>query len=475
MSALGAGPTPRQFVLAANRLPVRRVRSEQRWETSPGGLVSALASVVAQRDVAWVGWPGERSKRLEPFVHRGTLLVPVSIDEGELAGFYDGFSNATLWPLFHDLPVRPRYHRHWWHPYRAVNERFAAAIAAVADDGALVWVHDYHLMLVPRRLRTLRPDLRIGFFLHIPFPSPDLYVQLPWRCELMDGVSGADLIGVQTSSDAVNLAAAARLTGALQCTGSGWSDGARPVEIDAFPISVDTAAIEAAARRETTAARAAQLRADLGDPRAVLLGVDRLDYTKGITVRLRALLELLDEGVLSGPDEVVFVQVAVPSRERLGTYAHERRQISSLVGEINGRHGRIGQPVVHYVSRNLPFDELVGLYRAADVMLVTPLKDGMNLVAKEFVAASIDGRGALVLSELAGAARELDRALIVNPYDVEAVKRAIFQAVRMPPEEQAERLEVMRRYLEVANVHCWANGFVERLRGVGRSRPAAPA
>jgi trehalose 6-phosphate synthase len=457
------------MVLAANRLPVRRDRAKQRWETSPGGLVSALSSVVAEQDVAWVGWPGERSRRLEPFVHRGTLLVPVSIEEGELAHFYDGFSNATLWPLFHDLPVRPRYHRHWWSSYRAVNERFAGAVAAVAAEGALVWVHDYHLMLVPRRLRTLRPDLRIGFFLHVPFPSPDLYVQLPWRSELMEGVSGADVIGVQTSPDAVNLAAAARLTGALEGNGGGWRDGSRPVEIDSFPISVDTAAIEAAASTESTASRAAALRADLGAPRAVLLGVDRLDYTKGITVRLRALLELLDDGVLSGPDEVVFVQVAVPSRERLGTYAQERRQISSLVGEINGRHGRIGQPVVHYISRNLPFDELVVLYRAADVMLVTPLKDGMNLVAKEYVAARVDGRGALVLSEFAGAARELDEALIVNPYDVEAVKRAVVGAVRMPAEEQAERLGAMRHRLESADVHRWAGGFVERLRRSGPS------
>ncbi len=453
----------RDTVIVANRLPVRINPQLSTWEVSPGGLVSAMSTVLGRGDTAWVGWPGERSVRLEPFELKGTLLHPVPLSPPELEGFYEGFSNSTLWPLFHDLPSRPQYHRSWFDHYHAVNERFARGAAAAAAPGATVWVHDYQLMLVPRMLRTLRPDVRIGYFQHIPFPPPELFLQLPWRDEIVDGLLGADLVGFQTPGDAANFSRVAPLLGKSTAAPGGLLHDGRSVSVDAFPIAVDTARIQQQAAERTTTERMEAIRADLGNPGRVLLGVDRLDYTKGITVRLRAFLELLEDGVIQGPEDAVFVQVAVPSRERAGGYAEERRRIAQLVTEINGRFGGIGHPAVHYLARNVPFDELLGLYRAADVMVVTPLKDGMNLVAKEFVAARVHHRGVLVLSEFAGAAHELRDALLVNPYDLAEVKSAITTGLRMDPREQQRRMRALQAVVTEHDVHVWCASFLRRL------------
>ncbi len=455
---------PREFVLVANRLPIH-LTSKSTWEVSPGGLVTAMSSVLASRAVAWVGWPGERSARLEPFELRGNQLVPVPISPSELAGYYEGFSNSTLWPLFHDLATMPQYHREWWERYREVNLRFAAAADAASAPGATVWIHDYQLMLVPRLLRERRPDLRIGFFLHIPFPSPELFAQLPWRAALAHGVLGADLLGFQTESDMDNFSRVAQMLAGSRPVRNGLDDAGRHVGLGAFPISVDTPKIQQAAADPATTARFEQVRADLGSPDRIILGVDRLDYTKGITVRLRAFRELLEEGVVEGPPSAVFVQVAVPSRERARGYAQERRSIGQLVTEINGKFADIGRPAVHYVQRSVPFDELLALYRAADVMVVTPLRDGMNLVAKEFVAARVHHRGVLVLSEFAGAARELGGgALLVNPYDITQVKGAIASALRMPSREQEQRMRLLQQVVTDNDVHRWTDSFLSRLR-----------
>lgn len=453
----------RDTVIVANRLPVRINPQRSTWEVSPGGLVSAMSTVLGGRDSAWVGWPGERSARLEPFELKGTLLHPVPLSPGEFEGFYEGFSNSTLWPLFHDLPSRPQFHRSWFDQYRAVNERFARGAAAAAAPGATVWIHDYQLMLVPRMVRALRPDVRIGFFQHIPFPPPELFLQLPWRDELVDGLLGADLVGFQTPGDAANFARVAPLLGTSVAAPGGLLHAGRSIAVDAFPISVDTPRIQEQASAPSTTARMEQLRSDLGNPGRMLLGVDRLDYTKGITMRLRAFLELLEDGVIEGPHDAVFVQVAVPSRERAGGYADERRRIAQLVTEINGRFGAIGHPAVHYISRNVPFDELLGLYRAADVMVVTPQKDGMNLVAKEFVAARVHHRGVLVLSEFAGAAHELRDALLVNPYDLDEVKATITSALRMDPSEQQRRMSALQAVVKQNDVHVWCASFLRRL------------
>jgi trehalose 6-phosphate synthase len=309
--------------------------------------------------------------------------------------------------------------------------------------------------------------VRIGFFLHIPFPPAELFLQIPWRAELVHGMLGADLVGVHTPGDARNVVDIASLVGA-RVTGDGVSVGRRHVEVGAFPISIDTHRIIDIAARPETDARVTRLRHDLGDPERMILGIDRLDYTKGITNRLRAFRELLADGVVRAPDTVM-VQVAVPSRERVGSYANERRRVTTLVGEINGNFGQVGRPAVHYLQRSLPLHELVALYRTADVMLVTPLRDGMNLVAKEFVAARIHHRGALVLSEFAGAAHELTDAFLVNPYDVDGLKAALTAALHITPEEEHRRMTALRQVVLEHDVHRWSASFVHRLERRRRS------
>ncbi|MGH9061199.1 MAG: alpha,alpha-trehalose-phosphate synthase (UDP-forming), partial [Acidimicrobiales bacterium] len=372
----------------------------------------------------WVGWSGAPDEKLEPFDAEDMHLVPVTLSETEVADYYEGFSNATLWPLYHDVTAPPRFERRWWDSYVEVNRRFAEVTAAESGKGAVVWVQDYQLQLVPEMLRERRPDLRIGFFNHIPFPGYEIYSRLPWRRQVVEGQLGADLIGFQRRDDAANfLRAARRLTGAttrgsvieLPEDGRG---AARELRAAAFPIAIDAAGLEELAQSADVQARVEELREELGHPRVVLLGVDRLDYTKGILHRLRAYGELLDEGLLR-PPEAVLVQVASPSRERVAEYQDLRAEVEGIVGRLNGDYSSVGNPAVHYLHQSFPRHEMAALYQVADVMLVTPLRDGMNLVAKEYVACHTDLRGALVLSEFTGAADELRQALLVNPYDID--------------------------------------------------------
>jgi trehalose 6-phosphate synthase len=323
-------------------------------------------------------------------------------------------------------------------------------------------VQDYQLQLVPAMLRELRHDVRIGFFLHIPFPPQELFMQLPWRRQVVEGLMGADVIGFQVPVAAQNFVRLAqRLVGASG-NGRPLYSGQRALQVASFPISIDTPSIEAAARDTSVRARAVSLRQELGSPKALLLGVDRLDYTKGIDLRLRAVEELFRDGDLVVPDHVM-LQVAVPSRQGVETYADERERVERRVGEINGDFGEVGHPAVHYLHRTLPFEELVAMYMAADVMLVTPLRDGMNLVAKEFVAASTQRPGRLVLSEFAGAAKELRAAILVNPHDIDGTKAAIMGALDMDEVDARSRLERMQRHVRHHDVHAWAESFLAAL------------
>jgi trehalose 6-phosphate synthase len=454
------------LVVVANRLPVRGVDQdgERVWTTSPGGVVSALVPVLRDAHGLWIGWAGDAGDgQAPPREHEGIALRDVAITEDEYDAFYLGFSNATLWPLYHDA-IRPAtYDRSWWHAYRSVNERFADAAAAGAAPGATVWVQDYQLQLVPKLLRERRPDLRIGFFLHIPFPPRELFLQLPWRREILEGLLGADLVGFQVAGGATNFTRLARqVAGVTGGRGTIDVDG-REVHVGTFPISVDNTTFAARARDPDIQARARTLRTELGDPEQLLLGVDRLDYTKGIDRRIRAVGELFDEGALD-PTRHVVVQIAVPSREEDAHYQREREQLERLIGEVNGEHATVGRSPIHYLYQSLPADELTALYLAADVMLVTPLRDGMNLVAKEYVASRVDASGALVLSEFAGAAQELRGAILVNPHDLDGLKDAIRHAVTLPPEEAKARMQRMRRVVRRSDVHEWARAFLAALR-----------
>lgn len=461
------------FVVVANRLPVDRVEGpngEEVWRTSPGGLVAALEPMMRAAHGAWVGWPGQPDVELAPFEIGGIDLVPVTLSAEEVAEYYEGFANDTIWPLYHDVIAPPQYHREWWDAYVTVNRRFAEAAAAIAAPDATVWVHDYQLQLVPQMLRELRDDVTIGYFHHIPFPAHGLYAQLPWRDQVLQGLLGADVIGFQRAQDATYFLTAVRRRLKYEVKGSSVTvpsdDGSgRTALAKAFPISIDTTPYRELAARPDIRARAAEIRESLGNPKKILLGVDRLDYTKGIRHRIKAYGELLEDGRLTLED-VTLVQVASPSRERVDAYVHLRDEIELAVGRINGDNDTMGHTAIRYLHQGYPREEMVALYLAADVMLVTALRDGMNLVAKEYVATRADNRGVLVLSEFTGAADELRQAILVNPHDIAGVKDAIMRAVEMTPGEQSRRMRALRRRVLENDVNAWSSSFLQALSDV---------
>ena len=466
------------FIVVSNRLPVdqeQRPDGSVGWRVSPGGLVSALEPVMLASGGAWVGWAGTPDLDLPPFEHHGMHLVGVPLSEQEIELYYEGFSNDTLWPLYHDVIAPPSYNREWWQAYRLVNQRFADRVAAHAAEGATVWVHDYQLQLVPAMLRALRPDLVIGFFNHIPFPPYGLFAQLPWRRRILEGILGADVIGFQRATDAANFGnAVRRLIGwnlrrgriALpEMHSDAGSSPARTVVAREFPISIDAARIRSIAERPDVRQRSRRIREELGNPSKILFGVDRLDYTKGIRHRLKAYGELLHDGTVD-PADTVLIQVASPSRENVENYRILRDEIELIVGRINGDFSGIGHPAVSYLHHRYPLEEMVALYLAADVMLVTALRDGMNLVAKEYVAARIDDDGVLVLSEFAGAADELKQALLVNPHDIEGLKETILAALHMPKRLRSTRMRALRRRVSEYDVHRWSAEFLGELAKV---------
>ncbi|MGI9622740.1 MAG: alpha,alpha-trehalose-phosphate synthase (UDP-forming) [Acidimicrobiales bacterium] len=457
----------RQFIVVANRLPVRNVQDEdgQRWVTSPGGLVSALAPVMANRDhVSWVGWTGSAGRAPDPFTHDGIDLHPVELSRADVQLFYEGFSNGTLWPLYHDAIATPVYHRTWWDSYVKVNRRFADTILNLAENDATIWIHDYQLQLVPGMLRQTMPDLRIGFFFHIPFPARELYLRLPWRSEIVRALLGADLIGFQTDVMTHNFhhVVPRVVDGDVSVSDDVITIGDHKAIARTHPIGIDYTRFSQAAETPEVEAAVEDLRTTLHNPKTVLLGVDRLDYTKGIDIRLRAFGELLDEERISA-DDVMLIQVAEPSRSNVNGYASIRARVEQVVGEINGNFGSMSRPAIHYSHHSHGFEELIALYRLADVMLVTPFRDGMNLVAKEFVATRHDDSGAIVLSEFAGAVHELHQAVTVNPYHIEGLKEAIEVAVYMSRDEQRSRMSSMRKAVAFNTAEHWAKTFLEEL------------
>ena len=471
-----SAPAPNRgydLVVVANRLPVDVSVDDDgtpSWTRSPGGLVTALAPVMARSAGAWVGWGGAPGLELEPFEVDGTQLVPVTLSQDEVAAYYEGFSNDTLWPLYHDVIAPPTFHRQWWDAYQRVNRRFAQAAAAQAARGATVWVHDYQLQLVPRYLRDLRPDVRIGYFHHIPFPPLEIFAQLPWRRQVVDGLLGADLVGFQRNGDAANFVRVVRRFTDLTTRGqvitlTRHGKVERHVRAAPFPISIDSQAFDQLARTPEVQKRAEEIRHELGSPEVLLLGVDRLDYTKGIRHRIKAYGELLEDGRLS-PQHTTLVQVASPSRENVGAYQQLRDDVELLVGRINGDHGQVGHAPVQYLHQSFPMEEMAALYLAADVMLVTALRDGMNLVAKEYVAARSDERGALVLSEFTGAADELSGAVLVNPHDIDGMKDAITYAAHMEAREARTRMRRLRRRVLGHDVNAWSTEFLAVLTAV---------
>ncbi|HKK08682.1 MAG TPA: trehalose-6-phosphate synthase [Gemmatimonadota bacterium] len=477
----------RRTVVASNRLPVVLESTEQGWtvEAGSGGLVTALAPILRSTGGVWVGWPGLTGPleegleaRLEEVTRdAGYELEPVPLSAEERDDYYYGFSNEVLWPLLHDLQTLFRFDPDYWTAYREVNRRFAAAMARVAREDDYLWVQDYHLMLVGAALRELGAANRSGYFLHTPFPSPDILVKLPWRTQILQSLLDYDLVGFQTVRDRDNFLECvglflrdARVEGEgplVVCTRDG-----RDVRLGALPISIDFDDFDGLARSEAVEAAMEELRG-IAPGGQMMLGVDRLDYTKGILNRLDAFETALERH----PElrsRITLVQLVVPSREHIPEYHDLKRRIERRVGEINGRFTRESWVPVHYLYRSLDRPELVAHYRKASIALVTPLKDGMNLVAKEFCASSVDGHGVLVLSEFAGAAPQLQEgALLVNPYDTVQVAEAIASAAHMMPEERRERMESMRSVVREWDVYRWVESFA--LAASSESIPDLPA
>ena len=457
-----------RLLIVSNRLPVTVTQREGRVEVqqSPGGLATGLAGPHSRGDALWIGWPGEvhdldedarrdLDRRLEEL-----RTVPVWLDPDEVKGFYEGYSNEILWPLFHYLIGQMPLVAAGWQEYERVNERFADAVAAHHRPGDQIWVHDYHLMLLPQMIRDRIPDARIGFFLHIPFPAAEIFLTIPNRDRLLQGLLGADLVGFHTASYMRAFATSLLRVLGIESSGELVTLAGREIRLGIFPMGVDARKFAQLADDPEVADLVADFR---GDGRSqIILGIDRLDYTKGIRRRLIAFERLL-AGRPELRERVRLIQVAVPSRTTVGAYQEFRNEVEGLTGRINGAFGSPRWNPIHYMFRSVSEQELVALYRAADVMLITPVRDGMNLVAKEFVASRSDEDGVLVLSEFAGAASELAEALLVNPYDVERTTETIHRALLLGDAERRRRMRALRRRVFSYDVHQWVTSFLERL------------
>jgi len=462
--------------LVANRLPVSVTRRSGRisLEPSAGGLATGLASLPPSYGRLWVGWPGVVADRLSGKDREriagelGDSYQPVFLAEKHLRNYYRGFCNKTIWPLFHYFPERTVHEIRFWESYRQVNEIFCDRVAKIAKPGDCIWVHDYHLMLLPRLLRQRLGDVEIGFFLHIPFPSFELFRLLPWRREILEGVLNADLIGFHTFDYVRHFfSSASRLLGLEHNFGNINVDD-RIVRVDAFPMGIDYRKYSSAVAADEVKEEVERIRRKVGEHK-IILSVDRLDYTKGIIQRLEAFDLFLSENP-SWKQKVTLIMVAVPSRTGVEDYREMRRNLEQLVGRITGEHASIGWMPVWYLYRFVPFKRLSALYSVADVALVTPLRDGMNLIAKEFVAAKTDGRGVLILSEMAGAAGELGEALTVNANNKAEIVKAIGRALEMPLQEQVRRNRLMQQRLARYTVSRWAAAFLHALSEVREIR-----
>ena len=465
-----------RLINVSNRLPIviDKDGEDLRLQRASGGLATAVEAMWKGRAGIWVGWSGiDDDPRLPEVLaqasrERQYQMRSVSLTAEEISKFYNGFANEIIWPLFHDLPSPCNFDPSYWEAYQHVNGKFAQAVADMADPKDVVWVHDYHLMLVAKQARQLNVKSRMGFFLHIPFPAPDVFEKLPWREAVLRGLLAFDLVGFQTDRDRNNFSRCLeKLIPEARVESRAWQqvvwNRGRPVVAGTYPISIDYNAFDAPARRPEVAQRSANIRNSVPG-KWLVLGVDRLDYTKGIPERLRAFRLALEQH----PElrqQITLVQVVVPSRSDIPKYKDLKQEIERLVSGINGEFTQPGWVPIHYLHRSLERDELVAYYCAADIALITSLKDGMNLVAKEYCASHVDEQGVLILSEFAGAGPELrEGALLVNPNDFTQVADSLVQACQMSTAEKQRRMRAMRLVVKHHNVERWAASFLEALK-----------
>jgi alpha,alpha-trehalose-phosphate synthase [UDP-forming] len=463
--------------VVSNRLPVVLEKKDSGWILKPGsgGLVSALAPVLSHRGGVWIGWPGLAVERggawealmAEGFRDRGYELRPVLLDEDQVKGFYEGFANAVLWPLFHDLIGRCNFQPAYWRAYLEVNRKFADAVVEHSRDDDFVWVQDYQLIHVAHFVREGPAARRIGFFLHIPFPPLDIFMKLPWWDQILNAFLAYDLLGFQTERDRRNFLSCVEhlpdkpgIRRAKDARLVEVRTDRRAVRVGTFPIGIDYAAFSETARSEEVELRVGELRRRIG-PFELVLGIDRLDYTKGLPERLQAFRNALQR-FPELRDRALLMQIVVPSREAVAEYQALKGEVEQLVGEINGEFSTPGWVPVHYHYRSLARPDLVALYRMARVGFVTSLKDGMNLVAKEFCACQVDGLGVLVLSQFAGAADQLGKgALLVNPHDIEGMADALKAAFEMPPADRLHRMQSMQEGLRKHDIFWWVDCYLK--------------
>ncbi|WP_081579810.1 alpha,alpha-trehalose-phosphate synthase (UDP-forming) [Methanomassiliicoccus luminyensis] len=458
-----------KLVLISNREPYVHERTKKgvKCKVPPGGVVTAIDPVMQATGGTWIAW-GSGNADMEVSDPRGRIAVPpedpkytlrrVWLSTKEVADYYLGFSNRVLWPICHMFQENAQFNKSYWEAYKRVNEKFAAAAVEEMDQGSNVWVQDVHFSLVPSMIRAKVPDASIAMFWHIPFPAVETFACIPWRNEILKGLLDADLIGFHTHAYAGNfLSTVRREFPDASVTDDAIELDGHVTKVRAIPIGIDFGTYRAKGEEEVVHKRAAKLRRKM-DVERVLLGVDRLDYTKGILNRFLAFERFLD----SNPKymgKVSFVQVASPSRSLIHEYREMKRQVEETVGRINGRFQTPNWTPIVYINRHIPSDELLVLYELADVAMVTPVIDGMNLVAKEYV--TVNDQGALILSEFAGASEEMKDALIVNPYDVEMTSRAILSALTMPEEERTRHIDSLRSVVREHDIYWWLDTFFQ--------------
>jgi trehalose 6-phosphate synthase/phosphatase len=460
----------KRVVIVSNRLPVKITGKHEdiSYKKTEGGLATALNSIYKQNNNLWIGWPGaEIDPQDEPKVVHDlgqNNLVPIFLNHQEINDFYEGFSNEILWPLFHYFPTYATYDPKQWDAYVAVNKKFAQAILETATKDDIIWIHDYQLLLVPEMVRKEIPDISIAFFQHIPFPSFEVFRSLPWRKEILYGMLGADVIGFHTYDDVRHFLSSSSRILNINGTGNELIINNRTIAVDAFPISIDYNKYKQLAEDSITRRNERKLKQLVNNNR-LIISIDRLDYSKGIIQRLQA-YQLLLERHTELHSKVTMIHVVVPSRDNVQKYKELKEEMNKMVSEINGKYSTFGWQPIHHFYRSFPPHLLSALYKAADVALVTPMRDGMNLVSKEFIASKIDQKGVLVLSEMAGASRELSDALIVNPNDIWDFAEKIYQGLNMPEDEQKRRIQTMQQTVSKFDIYNWVDNIMDKLEEV---------
>jgi len=457
-----------KLIIVSNRLPLKIVEENNIYKVipSPGGLSTGLDSLEMDVEKYWVGWPGMFLEDGEEKTTIDNQLLdqkysPVHLSPEQIENYYEGYCNSVLWPLSHYFPSYIRYETKYWEAYEEVNKLFCEATLKIIEPGDIVWVQDYQLMLLPKMIRNKAPDTSIGYFHHIPFPSYELFRTLSQRAQLLDGLLGADLVGFHTHSYMRHFISAVYRVLKMECTLDEIHLDERVVDVDAFPMGINFEMYQKAMENDAIRQQAEEFGKSLGNNK-LMLSVDRLDYSKGIPMRLKS-FETLLENYPQYRGTVSLVMIVAPSRDNVDIYAKLKTEIDTLVGHINGKYSTIDWNPVYYFYRSFQFEELTALYHNSDIALVTPLRDGMNLVAKEYVATKNESPGVLILSEMAGAAIELSDAIIVNPTDQKEMVEAMIQALEMPEDEQKEKIKSMQQIISIQNVNQWAQDFLEEL------------